>query len=336
MQGGMEAGARPDSGVCALVLLLRFHGIAVEVEQLKHQLGGADVGYVEMLRTARSLGLKSRVVSTSWAKLAKAPLPAIAERKDGTFVVLGKIVDDKALVQDPVSGRPSQVERAAFEQEWTGRLIFMARRARFADLARSFDVAWFVRAMHKYRGLLGEVLAASLFLQVLALITPLFFQVIIDKVLVHRGLTTLDVLVLGLVIVSVFESLLGALRTHVFAHTTNRIDVELGARLYKHLLGLPIAYFEARRAGDSVARVRELENIRSFLTGSALTLVVDLVFALIFIAVMFMYSPILTWVVIASFPFYIAISAGVTPLFRKKLEDKFNKGAGTRRSWSRA
>lgn len=103
--------------------------------------------------------------------------------------------------------------------------------------------------------------------------------------------------------------------------------MERGARLYKHLLGLPIAYFGARRAGDSVARVRELENIRNFITGSALTLVVDLLFATIFVIVMFMYSPMLAWVVIASFPFYIAISAGLTPLFRRRLDDKFNKGA---------
>ncbi|MFG1343134.1 type I secretion system permease/ATPase [Xanthobacter autotrophicus] len=327
MSGGSETSARPDSGLSALVLMLRFHGVAVEVEQLRHQIGVPSVGSVEMLRAARALGLKARMVSSNWARLAKAPLPAIAQRKDGTFVVLAKVSGDKALIQDPLSGRPEQVERAQLEADWTGRLLLMARRARFSDLARKFDVSWFLRATHKYKGLLAEVLAASLFLQVLALITPLFFQVIIDKVLVHRGLTTLDVLVFGLIVVSVFETLLGALRTHVFAHTTNRIDVELGARLYRHLLGLPIAYFETRRAGDSVARVRELENIRSFLTGSALTLVVDLVFAIVFIIVMFMYSPMLTWVVIASFPFYIAISAGVTPAFRRKLEDKFNRGA---------
>jgi subfamily B ATP-binding cassette protein HlyB/CyaB len=307
--------------------MLRFHGVAVEVEQLRHQIGVPSVGSVEMLRAARALGLKARMVSSNWVRLAKAPLPAIAQRKDGTFVVLAKVAGDKALIQDPLSGRPEQIEQAQLEADWTGRLLLMARRARFSDLARKFDVSWFLRATHKYKGLLAEVLAASLFLQVLALITPLFFQVIIDKVLVHRGLTTLDVLVFGLIVVSVFETLLGALRTHVFAHTTNRIDVELGARLYRHLLGLPIAYFETRRAGDSVARVRELENIRSFLTGSALTLVVDLVFAIVFIIVMFMYSPMLTWVVIASFPFYIVISAGVTPAFRRKLEEKFNRGA---------
>src|SRR5207342_559424 len=122
-------------------------------------------------------------------------------------------------------------------------------------------------------------------------------------------------------------AILDGLRTYVFSHTTNRIDVELGARLFRHLVALPIAYFEARRAGDSVARVRELENIRNFLTSSALTLVIDLFFTFIFLAVMFYYSPLLTWIVVGSFPFYIAISAGVTPIFRERLDDKFNRGA---------
>jgi subfamily B ATP-binding cassette protein HlyB/CyaB len=181
--------------------------------------------------------------------------------------------------------------------------------------------------MHKYRHLLGEVLMASFFLQLFGLVSPLFFQVVIDKVLVHRGLTTLDVLVVGLLAISLFETVLGILRTYLFAHTTNRIDVELGARLFHHLLALPMAYFQARRVGDSVARVRELENIRNFLTSSALTLVIDLLFTSVFLAVMFAYSPLLTWIVIGSFPFYIAISAGVTPLFRRRLDEKFRRGA---------
>src|SRR5712691_10183538 len=108
----------------------------------------------------------------------------------------------------------------------------------------------------------------------------------------------------------------------VFSHTTNRIDVELGARLFRHLLALPLAYFESRRAGDSVARVRELENIRNFLTGSALTLVVDLVFTFVFLAVMLYYSPLLTVVVLAAFPLYIGLSAGLAPVFRRRLDEK--------------
>jgi ATP-binding cassette, subfamily B, bacterial HlyB/CyaB len=155
----------------------------------------------------------------------------------------------------------------------------------------------------------------------------LFFQVVIDKTLVHHSESTLDVLIIGLVAISVFETLLGMLRTYLFAHTTNRIDVELGARLFRHLMALPSAYFQARRVGDSVARVRELENIRNFLTSSALTLVIDALFTVVFLAVMFVYSPFLTWIVLGSFPFYIAISAGMTPLFRARLDEKFQRGA---------
>ena len=322
-----SANDNASSGLACLVLLLRFNGVAAEPEQIGHQLGGAAIDAQEMVRCARALGLKARVVSKDWKRLLATSLPAIAACKDGSFLVLGKVADDKALVQNPVNGRPQLMDRAEFEAIWAGQLVVMTRRASLTGLARRFDITWFLQAMHKYRGLLAEVLVASFFLQIFALITPLFFQVVIDKVLVHRGLTTLDVLVLGLIAVSIFETVLAALRTHVFAHTTNRIDVELGARLFRHLIALPIAYFGARRAGDSVARVRELENIRNFLTGSALTLVIDLLFTFVFLGVMYYYSPTLTWIVIGSFPFYIAISAGVTPLFKQRLDEKFNRGA---------
>lgn len=321
------AAGSEESGLAALVLMLRFHGIAVDPQQLKHQYGGATIGMTEMLRAAKALQLKARAVTSDWHRLAQTPLPAIAECRDGGFLIIGKVVEDTALIQNPLSGRPHNLPRVEFESLWTGRLILMTRRAGLSDLARRFDITWFLQAMHKYRHLLSEVLIASFFLQLFALVSPLFFQVVIDKVLVHRGLTTLDVLMIGLVTVAIFESVLTALRTYVFAHTTSRIDVELGARLFRHLVALPIAYFEARRAGDSVARVRELENIRNFLTSSALTLVIDLFFTVIFLAVMAYYSLFLTGIVLASFPFYIGISMAITPVFRRQLEEKFNRGA---------
>jgi subfamily B ATP-binding cassette protein HlyB/CyaB len=280
-----------------------------------------------MLRCARQLGLKARELRTRWNRLTRTPLPAIATLRDGGFLLLGKASDDKILVQAPTSPRPALMTRAEFEAAWDGRLVLVTRRASLTDLGRRFDISWFLGAIHKYRGLLSEVLVASFFLQVFALISPLFFQVVIDKVLVHRSMGTLDVLVVGLVAIAIFETVLGILRTYLFAHTTNRIDVELGARLFRHLLALPIAYFQARRVGDSVARVRELENIRNFLTSSALTLVIDLFFTFVFIAVMFFYSPLLSWIVIASLPLYIAISAGAAPLFRRRLDEKFARGA---------
>nr|MBS0022114.1 type I secretion system permease/ATPase [Gammaproteobacteria bacterium] len=154
-----------------------------------------------------------------------------------------------------------------------------------------------------------------------------FFQVIIDKVLVHRGLTTLDVLAIGWLAVSLFEVVLGGLRTYVFTHTTNRIDVELGAKVFRHLLALPLSYFEARRVGDSVARVKELENIRRFITSSSVTVLIDLLFTGVFLAIMVFYSPLLTLVVLATVPCYVLLSALITPALRTRLHEKFNRGA---------
>src|SRR5262249_36396775 len=126
---------------------------------------------------------------------------------------------------------------------------------------------------------------------------------------------------------AIFEAIRGLLRTYLFANTTNRIDIDLGARLFRHLVALPLAYFQSRRAGDSIARVRELENIRQFITGSALTLVVDLVFTVVFLAVMFYYSALLSFIAIGAFWLYIAISAGLSPAFRRRLDEKFRHGA---------
>lgn len=322
-----EADLQVDSGLVSLTMLLQFLGIAADQEQIRHRAGATRFSSTEILRCAKQLGLKARRVEKNWNHLDRMTLPAIIECLDGTFAILAKVDKDRALIQHPMAGRPELLSRTHFEALWSGGLILMTRRASLSELTRRFDITWFLQAMHKYRGLFAEVFVASFFLQIFALIAPLFFQVVIDKVLVHRGLTTLDVLVFGLIVVSAFESLLGALRTHVFAHTTNRIDVELGARLYRHLVALPLAYFEARRVGDSVARVRELETIRNFLTGSALTLVIDAIFTCVFLAVMFYYSSLLTGIVVASFPFYILISAGVTPLFRSRLDEKFDRGA---------
>jgi subfamily B ATP-binding cassette protein HlyB/CyaB len=309
------------------VTLLRLQGVAADAGQIRHRLGTDKIGAPEMLRCARDLGLKARTCRTDWARLARTPLPAIASLRDGGYLVVAKAGDDKVLVQSPLTARPALMTRDELVAAWDGGLILMTRRAGLSDIARRFDITWFLGAINKYRRLLGEVLVASFFLQLLGLISPLFFQVVIDKVLVHRTLSTLDVLAIGLVAISIFETVLGILRTYLFSHTTNRIDVELGARLFRHLLALPMAYFQARRVGDSVARVRELENIRNFLTSSALTLIIDLLFTGVFLAVMFFYSPLLTAIVLGSFPFYVAISAGATPLFRRRLDEKFRRGA---------
>jgi subfamily B ATP-binding cassette protein HlyB/CyaB len=314
-------------------MLARFHNIAADPDQLAHDFreSGRNLTVPQILLAAKQLGLRARQVRTDLSRLPQTPLPALAIDSDGHFFILARVQGDQGgnqvLIQDPRVERPQVLSTAEFAARWSGELILFTSRASLAGELAKFDFTWFIPAVVKYRKLLGEVLLVSFVLQLFALVTPLFFQVVMDKVLVHRGLTTLDVIAIGLLVVTLFEVTLSGIRSYVFAHTTSRIDVELGARLFRHLLNLPLAYFQARRVGDTVARVRELENIRQFLTGNAITLVLDLLFSVVFIGVMLIYSGWLTLVVVLSLPCYVMLSVGITPLLRARLHEKFNRGA---------
>ncbi|EES8179212.1 enterohemolysin T1SS ABC transporter permease/ATPase EhxB, partial [Escherichia coli] len=217
--------------------------------------------------------------------------------------------------------------RDEFEKLYQGKVILVTSRATVVGELAKFDFSWFIPSVVKYRRILLEVLTVSAFIQFLALITPLFFQVVMDKVLVHRGFSTLNIITIAFIIVILFEVILTGARTYIFSHTTSRIDVELSAKLFRHLLALPVSYFENRRVGETVARVRELEQIRNFLTGQALTSVLDLFFSVIFFCVMWYYSPQLTLVILLSLPCYVIWSLFISPLLRRRLDDKFLRNA---------
>ncbi|MBB6564114.1 subfamily B ATP-binding cassette protein HlyB/CyaB [Acidovorax soli] len=338
---GLEPPEKSPQGfasLSALCVIARLHQVAADPATLAHQLGLQPSDAVtpnDLLQAAKHLGLKAKRSRTSSDRLPLSPLPALAlmRGEDGGLrtVVLAQCDGQRVLLQDPgaagAGSRPVIESMEAFAAQWIGELILITSRASLAGELAKFDFSWFIPSLVKHRKLLGEVLFISLMLQLFALVSPLFFQVVMDKVLVHRGMTTLDVLVIGLVVVVIFESVLNGLRSYVFSHTTSRIDVELGARLFRHLVQLPLAYFQARRVGDSVARVRELENIRSFLTGNALTVVLDVLFSVIFIAVMLFYSVPLTLIVLVSLPLYFGLSLAVVPLLRGRLDQKFARGA---------
>jgi subfamily B ATP-binding cassette protein HlyB/CyaB len=318
-----------DTGLACLAIVGRFHGIPVEPSQLRHEFSKLRERFApaDLVLAARRLGLKARELKSDWARLTQTALPALIQQGDGSFLVAAKIVEDRILLHDTATNTPVALTRTEFEQRWSGSAILITKRSLLPGMSGKFDLSWFIPAIVKYRKQFGEVIAASFFLQILGLITPLFFQVIIDKVLVHNGLTTLDVLAVGLLMVACFEVTLGGLRTYLFSHTTNRVDVELGARLYHHLQRLPISFFQSRPVGTVVARMRELETVRSFITGSALTVGIDAVFTVVFFAVMYVYSATLFWIVAATIPCYAALSYFVTPILRKRLDDKFARTA---------
>jgi subfamily B ATP-binding cassette protein HlyB/CyaB len=328
-----EPAARPDPALACFVLLARFLGVPADPQQIAHDRGKGEEPYSleDLSRIAKKLGLVSRIRRCEPDELARMPLPAVAPLSDGDAAVILKVEETaeepRVLVQHADRERPEVWTAAELKERFAGRLLLMTARDRVAGEGRPFDISWFIPALVKYRKPLRDVLIASFFVQVMALVSPIFFQVVIDKVLVHHSLTTLDVLAIGLAVVLIWETALSGLRNWLFAHSTNRVDAELSARMFRHLLNLPLSYFEARRVGDSVARVRELERIREFLTSNAVTVVIDLLFSVVFFAVMYLYSPFLTLIVLLSIPVYVLISVFITPPLRARLDEKFRRGA---------
>ena len=211
--------APSNGGLRALCLIARLHHIAVDPDTLAHQLGWSSshrIDLDDLLIAARHIGLKAKRSRSRIDRLNLAALPALAvlrpdEGSDPRIVVLAQCDGQRVLFQDPAAAadapsgqgaRPTIEPLDVFATRWTGELILITSRASLAGELAKFDFSWFIPSLVKYRRLFGEVIAISLFLQLFALVSPLFFQVVMDKVLVHRGLTTLDVLVIGLVVVS--------------------------------------------------------------------------------------------------------------------------------------
>ena len=332
-QSGDQA-PRADSGLLCLAFISGHFQINVDLNVVFHDAGLSNQSCTsdDLLRISTRLGLKSTELDRQTAeRLASVPLPAILPLEDGRFVIAAlRFADGRLRIIDPVKRSMVDLPAGEAPEGWSGRILLMAYRPGFMGLAHApFGFAWFMQSVWRYRWALMNVLVASLFVQLFALATPLLFQVVIDKVLVHKGYSTLIVVVVGLIAISVFEVVLQYLRSYALAHTTSRIDVELGAKLFDHMLRLPISYYDTRAAGQTVARVRELETIRAFLTGQGLSSFLDILFAVVFIAVMSLYSTTLTLIVVLSIPLYIAVSVIIRPLLRDKINERFETGASS-------
>ena len=297
-----------DSGFAAVCAIAGFYRVSADPVKVARDLAvhSRRTEPQDLVRAARALGLKGRLVTgVNEKRLVRLPTPAIVKLRDGGFVIFGGLVaNDLYRVVDPVA----RVDRAVSISELLAFIepiaVLVARPAFGPGVnPRTFGFKWFWPSLIRYRKPLGEVLLASLFIQIFALVSPLFFQVVVDKVLAHKGYSTLFVLVIGLVLIGLFDVILKYLRTYALSHTTNRIDVELGMRLFRHLLRLPIAYFETRATGQTVARLSELETIRAFLTGQGLFSALDFVFAFVLLAVLFVYSWKLAFIVLCTIPF---------------------------------
>lgn len=319
----------PETGPRALAMLFAIQNVSVDPAQLRHELGHAEALTArDIVRLARRQeGAKVKAVRVEPGRLSRQPLPALANGPAGWFII-GRLVEDGVLIQRPGTA-VEKVDRGTLDALWDGELILLTtREARGAGKGR-FDLSWFVPQIVRYRRLIGEVLLITFALNLLGLAAPLLFQNVIDKVLAHNAQTTLNVLAIGFVAVSVWETMFGWIRSRVYSETSQKIDVELGARLFRHLLALPLSYFEKRRVGDTVTRVRQLETIREFLTTASLSVLVDPLFVGVFMVAMLIYSPALFGIVAVSLVGYVIVSVAVTGTLRQRIEEKFERGAAS-------
>ncbi|MEA5419892.1 peptidase domain-containing ABC transporter [Spirulina sp. CCNP1310] len=276
---------------------------------------------------AELMGLTAQLVNIPASALTRLQGPALVQWQD-RLAVLYEISDQELVIGAPEVGILRRKPKD-FLEAWddVGQVVLL-QPSKYTPQER-FGLSWFWPVLWKYKGVLTEVFIASFFVQLFALANPLIIQVIIDKVIVQNSTETLQVLGFFLLGVAIFEFILSTVRTYLFVDTTNRIDMSLGSEIIDHLLRLPLSYFDRRPVGELSSRINELENIRTFLTGTALTVVLDAVFSVIYIAVMFFYSWRLSLLGLAIVPIFIITTLIFSPLIRHQLRIKAERNAET-------
>ncbi|HBB36323.1 MAG TPA: type I secretion system permease/ATPase, partial [Cyanobacteria bacterium UBA9273] len=283
------------------------------------------------------LGLHAQLVNVPPSAVSRLEVPALV-RWHESFAIIYEVSEREIVLGVPELGivrrKKADLIDTLIERETQDGLppgsipVLLLKRTKQTPKQR-FGLQWFLPSLRRYRRVLVEVLIASFFVQLFGLANPLMIQLIIDKVIVQNSIDTLHVLGIFLLVVAIFEAVLSSLRTYLFVDTTNRIDMSLGSEIIDHLLRLPLRYFERRPVGELSSRINELENIRQFLTGTALTVVLDAIFSVIYIVVMFIYSWVLTLVSLATIPLFVLLTLIVSPIVRRQLRAKAERNAET-------
>lgn len=320
-----------NTGLISLEIVARFNQIDIDMRAIVRNYGieTADISPEEIIRIAQDSEFKIKKKNITVKELAdsKYPMPAIIRKKNGEYLVLLalKKEENRAMILVPLEKQPKSIDIDELQNELEDFILVLKHKMMSEEV--KFGFKWFFMEILKYKRIVGQVLLGSFVIQLFGLVTPLFTQVILDKVLVHRTVSTLNVLAFAFVFVSVFELLLNLARNYIFIHTTSKIDAKLGAKLFKHLFRLYYVYFENRQVGNIAARVRELDRIREFITDKSVSVILDLFFSLVFVAIMLMYSVKLTLISITFIAIIGIIFVLITPELRVRLEDKFQMGA---------
>ncbi len=322
----------PHTTLQCLTAIAQHHGLQVNPERLIHDyaLSAEEPSSPMLLGMASSIGLKAKLRQLTLDKLLgqKGVFPLLARMKDGnSMIVVGARVDDGGVlaVLDPLGdlGAVKMLDPAAFSALWSGEVLFLKRTSRLTDAHQPFGLRWFIPEILQQKAAFRDIAIAAMAMNVLGLASPMFFQLVIDKVLVHHSVSTLWVLAAGIGIALLFESTFGFMRQILTLWATNKIDIRLTRRTFAHLLSLPIDYFETTSAGVVVRHMQQMEKIRGFLTGRMFFTALDLTALFILLPILFSYSVKLAMIVLL-FTFLISgIVAVLVPTFQRRLNDLY-------------
>ncbi|WP_114786216.1 type I secretion system permease/ATPase [Vibrio tetraodonis] len=304
----------------------KFHKKSTS-EQLKSALGThhPQLTDMETREVASYIGLKSQITKVIGSKLNTLPLPALIYL-DNRWKVITELDQNSWTVFDPKSQAQQKDSLTSYEKSPVYKVMLLADE-QLSSKEVKFGLSWFIPSIFRQKSQLRDVFLYAIVLQIFALASPLLFQNVIDKVLVGRSLNSLHILGIAMLAMAISEPIYSYLRNTIFGHLASQVNAELSGRLYRHLVGLPLNYFKQRQTGQIIARVREMTQIRQFLTGSTLMLLLDLIFVIVFIAVMFNYATMLTFIVIGSLAIYFLLWVLVGPWIRKKVESEYEADA---------
>lgn len=318
-----------DCGAACLSMIIRYYGKHVSINRLRDLANVSREGATlhSVAEAAESLGFHTRGIRASYEHLLKVELPAVAHWEGFHYIVLYEARPDRVVVADPAIGL-RKLSREQFEKGWTGYLLLLTPTPNLEKVAESKTTfGRFLPLLKPYRGLLFEIFLASLVLQLFGLATPIFTQVIVDRVLVHKSTSMLNILLIGMLLIAIFQTATMALRYYLLVHTTRRIDMQMVVEFYRHILSLPMRYFEERKVGDILKRFNENARIRDFLTGRALGVTLDCLMIFVYLALMFYYNAKLTLLALAFIPGYVILTLVVTPIFKRQFREAFEKEA---------
>jgi ATP-binding cassette subfamily B protein len=331
----------PHTVVQCLTAIAQHHGLQINPERLIHEYALADEEPVPalLLRMATEIGLKAKDDKLSWEGLfaQEGVFPILARLSNGTGVIIAGIRNDDGgghvAVLDPLADMATValIDRENFCRQWAGDVVFLKRSHSLADPDQPFSLLWFIPEIWKQKAAFRDIIIAAAALTLLALASPIFFQLVIDKVLVHQSASTLSVLTVGVVIALSFESVFVYLRQFLLLAATNKIDMQITRRAFGHLLSLPIDYFETTSAGVVTRNMLQLESIRNFLTGRLFFTALDTAALIIYLPILFFYSFKLALIVLLFSLVIAVIILGLLPTYRRQL-DEVNAAEGRRQA----